>query len=89
MRRALVICVLAVLLMGAPPASALRIGGELISTGTPVSTLTRVLGSPDHRVRVWDGDSPSHELWQYRINDLNYEFRIRGGRVERIDWSRF
>jgi len=36
-----------------------------------------------------NGCGPAYEIWQYRVNDLNYEFDVRGGRVEAVRWSRF
>ena len=73
-------------------ASSLRIQGELIRAGTSVASLVRVLGPPEHRTVVYacpDGCAPNYEIWQYRVNDLNYEFDVRGGRVESVRWSRF
>jgi hypothetical protein len=73
-------------------ASSLRMDGQLIRAGSPVTDLLRLVGYPEFRTQVYtrgSDNSPEYEIWQYRINDLNYEFRIRGGRIEKIDWSRF
>lgn len=73
-------------------ASSLRTQGELIRSGTPISTLVRVLGSPEHRTVVYDcpnGCGPAYEIWQYRVDNLNYEFDIRAAKVQSVRWSRF
>jgi hypothetical protein len=54
--------------------------------------MIRLIGPPEHRSVVYacpDGCAPDHEIWMYRVNDLNYRFRIRGGKVENVEWSRF
>ena len=89
MKQILMGAVLAALLVGAASASSLRIDGELLRAGSPVSDMTRLLGSPDHRSVVWVAGNPDHEVWHYRVNNLNYEFRVRAGRIESVQWSRF
>lgn len=80
------------LLFAAAQASSLRIQGELIRAGTPVTTMIRLLGPPEHRSVVYacpNGCAPDHEIWLYRVNNLNYQFRVRRGEVENVQWSRF
>lgn len=80
------------LLVASAHASSLRIQGELIRAGTPVTTMIRLLGPPEHRSVVYacpNGCAPDHEIWLYRVNNLNYQFRVRGGKVENVQWSRF
>ncbi len=89
MKRIVIGCVLGVLLAGMASASSLRIGGELLREGTRAGTVSRVLGEPEHRSVVWRDQQPDHEVWFYTVDGKNYEFRIRAGRVESIQWSRF
>ena len=92
MKRIVISGVLAAILMATASASSLRMGGELIREGTPATTALRVLGQPELKTTVYgcpNGCAPDHEVWSYRVKDLNYEFRIRGGRVESVQWSRF
>ena len=89
MKRILIGAVLAALLVGATSASSLRIDGELLRAGSSVSDMRRLLGDPDHRSVVWVGGNPDHEIWHYRVKNLNYEFRVRAGRIESVQWSRF
>lgn len=73
-------------------ASSLRVGGELIREGTAATTVLRALGQPLLKTTVYgcpNGCAPDHEVWSYRVNNLNYDFRVRGGKVFAVDWSRF
>jgi hypothetical protein len=92
LRKLIPAILMASLLLATAQASSLRIQGELIREGTPVTTMIRLIGPPEHRSVVYacpDGCAPDHEIWLYRVNDLNYRFRIRGGKVENVEWSRF
>ena len=92
LRKLVAVIAVASLLFATAQASSLRIQGELIRSGTPVSTLVRVIGSPEHRTVVYDcpnGCGPAYEIWQYRVDNLNYEFDIRGAKVQSVRWSRF
>ena len=92
LRKLVAVILVASLLVATAQASSLRIQGELIRSGTPVSTMVRVLGSPEHRTVVYDcpnGCGPAYEIWQYRVDNLNYEFDIRGAKVRSVRWSRF
>ena len=92
LRKLVAVILVASLLVATAQASSLRIQGELIRSGTPVSTMVRVLGSPEHRTVVYDcpnGCGPAYEIWQYRVDNLNYEFDIRAAKVRSVRWSRF
>ncbi len=92
MRKLVAVIAVASLLFATAQASSLRIQGELIRSGTPVSTLVRVLGSPEHRTVVYEcpnGCGPAYEIWQYGVDNLNYEFDIRAAKVQSVRWSRF
>lgn len=74
-------------------ASNIRIDGELIRPGTTAMVVLDKLGNPAFINRVYSCPdrtcAPDYETWQYRLDNLNYQIRMRGGRVEKIDWSRF
>jgi hypothetical protein len=92
LRKLAAVIALVSLLLATAQASSLRIQSELIRSGTPVSTLGRVLGSPEHRTVVYDcpnGCGPAYEIWQYRVDNLNFEFDIRAAKVQSVRWSRF
>ena len=63
MKRIVIGCVLAALLVGPASASSLRIDGELLKEGSSVSDMRRLLGDPDHRSVTWVGGNADTEIW--------------------------
>lgn len=79
-------------------ASSLRFNGVLVNSGKPAHLLLEHMGEPLNKTVVQECTQMQYgkcvrwepvEQWFYRYRDLNYQITVRGGIIEKIDWSRF